>query len=69
MIALGERCPPAKDHSAKIAEWASQQSLSSEDIQPGGRYSALVGQMLSEMRSETGKESVEEACAGAARYD
>jgi hypothetical protein len=69
VLSLQQRCPSARPHDYKIAQWASDAGVQSSDIEPGGRYAALMTKMLAKMRSGTAKESIAEACEAIKKYD
>jgi hypothetical protein len=69
VVTLAERCPTANPHEDKIAKWAADVGVTTEDIQPDGRYGSLMAMMMSSMRAGVAKESVKEACEDAEGYD
>ena len=66
---LEKRCPTAKNHDARINEWAQWAGIAPADLTPGGRYFALMFKTVGEMQKGAAAESIDEACANAARYD
>jgi hypothetical protein len=66
---LEKRCPTAKNHEAKINEWAQWAGIAPADLTSGGRYFALMFKTIGEMQKGAATESIGEACANAARYD
>ena len=64
-IALAERCPAEAPSTAVVREEAIEAGVAPADLQPGGRYFALLINMINGMRRETAKESVEAACQAA----
>jgi hypothetical protein len=66
---LEKRCPTAKNHDAKISEWAQWAGIAPADLTPGGRYFELVLKTVGAMQQGAAAESIDEACANAARYD
>jgi hypothetical protein len=69
IVALAERCPTWKPDYARFDEDAASAGVLPEDIKPGGKYFATLVQMMAAMKKGTEKESVEEACETAKKYD
>ena len=69
IAALSERCPTWTPNLSRIAEAAAYAGIQSADIQPDGKYFALVVMLTASMRSETEKQSVKSACEDAKHYD
>jgi hypothetical protein len=66
---LEKRCPSAENHDAKIHEWAQWARIAPVDLTSGGRYFELMFKTVGEMQKGAATESIDEACANAARYD
>jgi hypothetical protein len=69
IVALSERCPTWTPNLARVAEAAAYAGVQSADIQPDGKYYALVVLLTASFRSETEKQSIESACEDAKHYD
>lgn len=66
---LEKRCPTAKHQDAKVNEWAEWAGIAPVDLAPGGRYLELMFKITGTMQKGAATESIDEACARAARYD
>ncbi len=67
-VALAERCPTWVPSAGAMEEQAAAAGVEPTDLQPGGRYAALMAAMLRSMRAGTAQESVEAACESARQY-
>ena len=67
-IALSERCPGWAPDENAIKDEATAVGIEPTDLQPGGKYAALMAKMLTDMRAGTATETIAEACEAARKY-
>jgi hypothetical protein len=68
IMALSEKCPEVKPNTLAIANNAAEAGIFTADLEPGGKYYALMAEMTQAMRKGVAAESHNAACEAARKY-
>ena len=68
VLTLAQKCPEVKPNKLAIAAAAAKAGITTEDIEPNGKYFTLIAQMVLAMQQGAEKESHESACEAARKY-